>query len=72
MDEVTVFRTYDEPMADMAVDLLKSEGITARKLTNVVKSVLPFTVDGLGIIEIRVPEIDGEKAREIIAVRFSE
>ena len=71
MDEVTVFITCDEPMADMAVDLLLSEGIEARKLTNVARSVHPFTFDGLGKIEVRVSEGDSERAKEIIDVRFS-
>ncbi|MFC1692416.1 hypothetical protein ACFL1R_02800 [Candidatus Latescibacterota bacterium] len=72
MKEMTVFRTWDEPIADMAVDLLSSEGIQARKLADVVRSVHPFTFDGLGEIEIRVPEKDQKRALEIIAVRFSE
>ena len=72
MKDVTVFKTWEEPMADMAVDFLRSEGINAVKLSDVPKSVFPFTVDGLGEIEIRVPKEDVEKAVEIIAVRFSE
>jgi hypothetical protein len=72
MEEVTIFRTWDEPIANMAIDLLKSEGINAVKIADVPRSVYPFTFDGLGEIEIRVLEVDVEKALEIIAVRFSE
>ena len=72
MEDVTVFKTWEEPMADMAVDFLRVEGINAIKLSDVPKSVFPFTVDGLGEIEIRVPEEDVEKSIGIIAVRFSE
>ena len=72
MKEVTVFKTWEEPIADMALDFLKIEGIHAVKVTAVPKSVFPFTVDGLGEIEIRVPEEDVDTAIEIIVVRFSE
>lgn len=72
MDEVTIFTTWDEPMADMAVGLLEAEGISARKRTDVARSVHPFSVDGLGKIEICVPEEEAERALDIIAARFSE
>ena len=72
MNEVTVYRTWDEPMADMAIDLLKSEGINAVRIADVPRNVLPCTMDGLGEIEVRVSVEDSEKALEILAVRFSE
>ena len=72
MQEITVFRTWDEPTADMAVGLLRAEGLNASKLADVPRSVLPFTMDGLGEIEIRVPEDEEEQALEIIAARFSD
>ena len=72
MDEVIIFTTWDEPMADMAVGLLQAEGISARKRSAASRSVHPFSVDGLGKIEICVPEEDAEKAFDIIAARFSE
>ena len=72
MEDVTVFRTWEEPIADMALDFLKTAGINAFKVSDVPRSVFPFTVDGLAEIEIRVPEEDVERAIEIIAVRFSE
>ncbi|MBN1293917.1 MAG: hypothetical protein JXB48_18915 [Candidatus Latescibacteria bacterium] len=72
MDEITVFRCWDEPMADMAVGLLKAEGLHAHKLADIVRSVHPFTFDGLGEIEVRVPEDEAESAKEIIGARFSE
>ena len=72
MEDVTVFRTWEEPIADMALDFLKTAGINAFKVSDVPRSVFPFTVDGLAEIEIRVPEEDVERAIEIISVRFSD
>ena len=72
MKEVTVYRSWDEPMADMAVDLLRAEGLNARKLSDAARSVHPFTFDGLGEIEVRVPADEAEKAAEILSARFSE
>ena len=71
MEEVTVYRSWDEPMADMAMGLLLAEGLIARKLTGIARNVYPFTMDGLGEIEIRVPAGDAERAKEILAARFS-
>lgn len=71
MNEVTVFTTWDEPMADMAVGLLQNEGISARKRSAASRSVHPISVDGLGKIEICVLEEEAEKAFDIIAARFS-
>ena len=71
MDEVTVFRTWDEPMAAMAVDLLKAEGINSVRIADVPRNVLPFSIDGLGEIEIRVLVEDEERAIEVLAARFS-
>lgn len=72
MREVTVFRTWDEPLADMALDFLREAGIPSFKTGDVPRSVLPFTVDGLGEIEIRVSESDEALAAEIIEARFTE
>jgi hypothetical protein len=72
MREVTVFRTWDEPLADMALDFLREAGIPSFKLGDVPRSVLPFTIDGLGEIEIRVSESDAPLAMEIIEARFTE
>ena len=72
MKDVIVFTTWDEPMADMAMNFLRDAGICAVKKGEVPRSALPFTIDGLGEIVIRVPEEDVEEALEIIAVRFSE
>ncbi|MFC1607800.1 hypothetical protein ACFL47_07500 [Candidatus Latescibacterota bacterium] len=71
MDDVTVYTTWDEPMADMALGLLRAEGIQARKRTDVARSVHPFTMDGLGEIEILVPGGEKDRATEILAARFS-
>ena len=72
MKEITIFRTWEEPIADMAIDFLSSEGISAIKQSEIPRSVMPMTMDGIGEIEIRVPEDDVDRAVEIIAVRFSE
>ena len=72
MKEITVFRTWEEPIADMAIDFLVSEGINALKMCEMPRSVLPMTMDGLGEIELRVPEDDVDRAVEIITARFSE
>ena len=71
-DEITVLKTWDEPIADMAVGLLQAEGIYAYKRGFGLRSVFAITVDGLGEIEVRVSEKDHIKAREILSVRFSE
>ena len=72
MEEITVFRTWDEPLADMAVGLLQAEGINAQKFDHGLRGVYAITVDGLGEIEVRVPAEDAERAQGIITVRFSE
>ena len=72
MKEVVVLETWDEPMADMAVGLLRAEGITAHKRDSGLRSSLALTVDGLGEIEVRVPAEDADRAAEILAARFSE
>ena len=71
MAEETVFTTWDEPIADMAMGLLEAEGIRALKLAGP-RSVYPVSLDGLGQIEIRVLEEDAERASDIISARFSE
>lgn len=72
MEETTVYRTWDESMAEMALDLLRAEGIEARRVSDVPRSIYPFTMDGLGEIEIVVPEDEAQEALEILAARFSE
>lgn len=72
MDEVTVYRSWDEPLADMAVGLLCAEGLNARKVSGITRSVYPLNYDGLGEIEVRVPSDQAQKAEEILAARFSD
>ena len=69
---MTVYTTCDEPMADMAVGLLRAEGIAAYKRDSGLRSSIAITTDGLGEIKVRVPGKEAERAREILAVRFSE
>ncbi|MDP2983411.1 MAG: DUF2007 domain-containing protein [Candidatus Latescibacter sp.] len=72
MKETTVYRTWDEPMACMAVDLLQGMGLHARMVAEMSRSIYPMTMDGLGEIWIVVPEDEVEQALEILEVRFSE
>jgi len=72
MKEVIVYSTNDEPLADMALGLLKAEGILAEKRDSGLRSTIAITVDGLGEIEIFVPEEEADQAREILNARFSE
>lgn len=72
MKDVTVFTTWEEPIADMMVNLLQNEGINAFKKSSLPRDVFAFTFVGLGAINIRVAEEDFERAAEIIAVRFPE
>jgi hypothetical protein len=72
MDEITVYHTWDESFAEMAVDLLRAEGINARAMAGVTRSVYPFTMDGLGEISIIVAEKDAQEALDILSARFSE
>ena len=72
MDETTVYRTWDESMAEMALGLLQAEGIDARKGYNVPRSIYPITMDGMGEIDIVVPDDEARIALEILAVRFSD
>ncbi|MBT4482791.1 MAG: hypothetical protein HOC71_03835 [Candidatus Latescibacteria bacterium] len=72
LDEITVFSTWDEPMADMAVGLLLAEEIYAYKRGSGLRSTIAITVDGLGEIGVCVSEKDRKRAVEILAVRFSE
>jgi hypothetical protein len=72
MVETTVYRTWDESFAEMAVDLLRAEGIEARKVADVPRSIYPITMDGLGEIRVVVQEEDAQEALDILAARFSE
>lgn len=72
MQDIIVYTTWDEPMADMALGLLKAEGIAAYKRDSGLRSSLAITIDGLGVIELLVPEGDAERACELIEARFSE
>jgi len=71
MEERLVFQTNDEPLADMAIGLLKAEGIEAFKKGAGLRSSLAITMDGLGQIELYVTENEAERALEIIEVRMS-
>ena len=70
MKEVAVYVTGVEPMADMAVDLLREEGVIARKSAyHPELSSYPF--DSFGDIIVFVPEFAAPQALEILSARFS-
>jgi hypothetical protein len=70
MKEVTVFVTGVEPMADMAMDLLRAEGIPARKSVYY-RELSNYPLDGLGKVEVTVPETAAQQALDILSARFS-
>ena len=72
MKDVVVYSTWDEPIAVMAVDLLVSEDIPAFKRDSGLRSSIVITMDGLGEIDVLVPEEFAERAKEILATRFSD
>ena len=72
MKDVVVYSTWDEPIAVMAVDLLVSEDIPAFKRDSGLRSSIVITMDGLGEIDVLVPEEFAERAKEILAARFSD
>ena len=71
MSETVIYITWDEPVADMATGLLEAEGIIVMRSSEMPRSVLPLSVDGLGEIRLMVAEADASRAREILAARFS-
>ena len=71
MSETVVYITWDEPIADMATGLLEADGIVVIRNTEMPRSVLPLSYDGLGEIRLRVPDADAARAREILEARFS-
>ena len=71
MNEKTIFCTWDEQMAEIAVDVLRGAGFQARKFANLSLDVYP-TMDGPGDIHILVPQEDVSAALELLQMRFSE
>ncbi len=71
LSDIRVFTTTVEPMADMAVDLLRGEGIPARK--SIAYRELSFWIgDDGGMLDVIVPERFAEAAVELLNARFSE
>jgi hypothetical protein len=71
MNYVSVFSTPMEPMATMAAELLRAEGIPAR--LSVLNRYLAYCgMSGFEELEVMVPESWAKEASEILAARFSE
>lgn len=66
MDIVRVHSVQGQPEADLIQSLLEANNIESFTKGRAVQSVHPFTVDGLGEIQILVREEDTDKARNII------
>ncbi len=61
-----VCRVWGSAEAEVIKSFLKSNGITCLLRGNVVQSVHPFSVDGLGEIRILVPAKDHSSAKELL------
>ena len=70
MSNICVFSTPVKPMADMAVDLLREEGVPARKSIAFREMSLWVGDDG-GMLNVLVPERFAEAAAELLNARFS-
>ena len=63
---VEIAKMSNDSEALVVKTLLESHGIHVLMKTTLVQSVLPITVDGVGLVKILVPKEDEQKAREII------
>lgn len=61
-----VCRVWGPAEAEVIKSFLKGNGITCLLRGNVVQSVHPFSVDGLGEIRIFVPDKDYSSAKELL------
>ncbi|MFO7976437.1 MAG: hypothetical protein R6V12_17590 [Candidatus Hydrogenedentota bacterium] len=66
MSEV-VHECYGDSEVDVVLSFLASHGIRAATSSLASRSVHPFTVDGMGKIQIVVEEADAERARTLLA-----
>lgn len=66
MDIVRIHSVQGQPEADLLKSLLEANGIESFTKGRAVQSVHPFTMDGLGEIQILVRDEDADKARKII------
>ena len=67
-----VCRVWGPAESEVIKSFLKSNGITCLLRGNVVQSVHPFSVDGLGEIRILVPIKDYSAAKELLKSRSKE
>jgi len=64
---VSVHQCWTDGEAEVLLALLREHNIEGRANSAVPREVMPFTIDGLGKIDIFVPEDDAESARAAIA-----
>ena len=66
---ITVYKAYGEPEAHIIKGKLESEGIPVILKYESAGPVIGIIVDGLGQVQVQVPEDMVEVAREILEVR---
>jgi len=66
-DEVIVYVSQGPLGAEVAKSKLESEGLPLRLRYQSIGRVLGLTVDGLGKVEVLVPEAYADVARELLA-----
>jgi hypothetical protein len=63
---VLLMKTWTDGEAEMVRQLLASYGIPCQVVSDITHAIYPFTVDGLGEIQILVPASSLESARNIL------
>ncbi len=64
---VLLLRTWDDGEAEIVRSLLETYEIRCQVVSDVVHSLIPLTVDGLGEVRILVAAYDLEAARDVLA-----
>lgn len=68
---VSVHQCWTDGEAEVLLSVLREHNIEGRANSEVPHNIMPLTVDGLGKIDIYVPEDDAEAARAALAERRS-
>ena len=66
---VPVHECWNDSEADVVISCLSAHGIQAWANSEVPHSVLPLNIDGLGKVQVMVPEEDAEAADAILRER---
>jgi hypothetical protein len=69
---VNIFTSNNHMEANVIKGLLESADIPAMLKPGSSPSVFPFSVDGLGVVEVLVHEENADKARELIEAESSD